>query len=156
MMHAFVRWLYLLALIVWVGEVVFFSFGVAPAIFRTLPTADAGRAVGAVFPIYYRLGYVCGGVLLLTSLFLLAGAASRLWWGVTAGLAAVMLAATLYAGLVVQPRATELRPQLHDAAAPPTAKEEFDRLHRLAVQLNGVVLVGGMFVSIITARMLRP
>jgi len=155
-MQAIVKWLYLAALIVWVGEVVFFSFVVAPALFRTLPTGDAGRAVGAVFPIYYRLGSICGAVLLLTSLFLLSGAAARGWWALNSTLAAIMLASTLYAGLVVQPRATELRPQIHDPAAPAAAKEEFDRLHRVAVQLNGVVLLGGIVASIITATALRP
>jgi uncharacterized membrane protein len=155
-MHAFLRWLYLLALIVWVGEVVFFSFVVAPAMFRTFPTAEAGRAVGAVFPLYYRLGYVCGAVLLLTSVFLLSSAMSRAWWGVGTGLTAIMLAATLYAGVIIQPRASELRPQIHDPTAPPAAKEEFDRLHRLAVQLNGVVLLGGVAITIITAAALRP
>jgi len=45
-MHAVVKWLYLLALVVWVGEVVFFSFVAAPALFRTFPVVDAGRAVG--------------------------------------------------------------------------------------------------------------
>jgi uncharacterized membrane protein len=155
-MHALIKWLYLLALIVWVGEVVFFSFVVAPAMFRTFPTADAGRAVGAVFPIYYQLGYVCGAVVLLTSALLLRGATARAWWGVNAGLAALMLAATLYAGVIIQPRASALRPQIHDPTAPPAAKEEFDRLHRLAVQLNGVVLLGGIAISIITAAALQP
>ena len=72
-----------------------------------------------------------------------------------------MLAATVYAGVVILPRATELRPQIHDAAAPPSAKDEFDRLHHLAVTLNGAVLLGGVVVSVITAaacdhRGLRP
>jgi len=155
-MYGFLRWLYLAALIVWLGEIVFFSFIVAPAIFRTFPPVDAGRAVGAVFPLYYRLGYVCGAALLLTSVFLLGGAASRRLWAINAGLAAIMLIATVYAGLIIQPRATELRPQLHDTAAPPTVREEFDRLHRVAVQLNGVVLVCGVVVSVITATALRP
>ena len=155
-MHIVIRWLYLAALIVWVGEVVFFSFVVAPAMFRTFPTADAGRVVGAVFPAYYRLGYGCGAVLLLTNLLLLTGATARGWWGMNAALAVVMLAATLYAGIVVQPRATALRPQIHDPAAPPTVKAEFDRLHHIAVQLNGTVLICGVIASIITATALRP
>ena len=154
-MLAFVKWLYLWALMVWIGEVVFFSFVVAPAIFRTFP-ADAGRAVGAVFPIYYAVGYVCGAVLFLGSVVLLRGATARGWWVVNAALAAVMLASTLYAGVVIQPRASALRPQIHDPTAPPSAKEEFDRLHRLAVQLNVVVLLGGIGVSVITAAALRP
>lgn len=155
-MYTVAKWLYLMALIVWVGEVVFFSFVVAPSIFRTFPTADAGRAVGAIFPTYYRLGYACGAVLLLSCTILLGGATARLWWGVNTVLAALMLAATLYAGVVIQPRATELRPQIHEATAPQSVKDEFSRLHRLAVQLNGAVLLCGLVVSTVTAAALRP
>ena len=157
-MYGFVRWLYLMALIVWVGEVVFFSFVVAPAVFRTFPppAAEAGRVIGAIFPTYYRIGYTCGALLLVTTLALLATAEVRTWLGVGAVLVAGMLAATVYAGVVILPRATELRPQIHAQAAPVGTKDEFDRLHRLAVTLNGAVLVGGVAVSVITATSLRP
>jgi len=155
-MYTAVKWLYLIALVVWLGEVVFFSFVVAPGLFRSFPAADAGRAVGAIFPTYYRLGYVCGAVLLITGVVLFNGAGARLWWGVNTVVAAAMLSVTLYAGLVVQPRATELRPQLHAASVAPAIKEEFDRLHRRAVTLNGAVLIGGLVMSAITASALRP
>lgn len=149
-----VRWLHLMALIVWIGAVVFFSFVVAPALFRTFPVAEAGRAIGAIFPIYYRIGYACGVLLLLTTLLLLATARTRLWMGLSALLVAGMLGATVYAGMVVLPRATELRPQILDPAAA-GAKDEFDRLHHLAVTLNGAVLLGGVAVTIATAATLR-
>jgi hypothetical protein len=155
-MYTIIKSLYLLALIIWVGEVVFFSFVAAPSIFRTFPTADAGRAVGAMFPIYYRLGYVCGAVVLVGSLILLSGAAARVSWAVNSVLAAVMLAATLYAGTVVYPRAALLRPQIHEAATSQSMKDEFSRLHLLAVRLNGVVLLCGVAVSFITGSALRP
>lgn len=155
-MLALLKWLYLMALIVWLGEVVFFSFVGAPSVFRALPPAEAGRVVSTIFPIYYRIGYVCGAVLLIASVVVLMSASARGWWGLTAVLTAIMLGATLYAGVIVQPRAAALRPQIHDAAAPPTIKEEFDRLHRLAVQLNVVVLLCGVVVSCITAATLRP
>jgi hypothetical protein len=154
-----VKWLYLMALIVWVGQVVFFSFVAAPSLFRTFPTAagpEAGRAVGAIFPTYYRVGYLCGGILLVTSLVLAGSAGARLWWSVNSLLAAIMLAATLYAGVVVHPRASALRAQIREASTPPGVKEEFDRLHQLAVQLNGAVLVCGVVVSVITAASVRP
>jgi uncharacterized membrane protein len=148
--------LYLIALIVWVGEVVFFSFVVAPSLFKAFPAADAGRAVGVIFPRYYGIGYACGVVLLAASVALRGGAGSRLWWSVNSLLVALMLAATLYAGLAIQPRAAALRPQLHDENAPQTAKDEFDRLHRLAVMLNSVVLLGGVAVSVTTVVALQP
>lgn len=155
-MYPIVKWLHLMALVVWLGEVVCFSFVVAPSIFRTFEVGEAGRAVGAIFPLYYRIGYVCGAVLLVTSMLFLATGTSRLGWSTSSGLAAVMLVATLYAGVVIQPRAAALRPQLHAATAAPGTKEEFDRLHRLAVTLNGAVLICGLVVSVISATRLQP
>lgn len=155
-MDLIVRWLYLLALVVWVGEVVFFSFVGAPSIFRTFPTAEAGRAVSAIFPTYYRIGYACGVVLLTTGILLLRTAGRRGWWSVNVLLAAGMLAATLYAGAMIQPRAAALRPQIHEPSAPENVKEEFARLHSLAVTLNAAVLGCGIVVSAITAAALRP
>ncbi len=55
-----------------------------------------------------------------------------------------MLAATLYAGRVVHPRAQALRPRLHEAVVDPEVRQAFDRLHRRAVRLNGGVLVLGI------------
>ena len=150
-MHAFVKWLQLLALVVWLGEVVFFSFVVAPAIFGAFPAVEAGRAIGAILPTYYQIGYGCGALLLVTTLVRLSRAEARTWLGVNALLVAGMLGATVYAGVLIQPRAAELRPQLHDPAAPPGARDEFDRLHHLAVTLNGVVLVGGVMLSVMAA-----
>lgn len=157
LMLALVKWLYLMALIIWLGEVIFFSFVGAPSLFTTFPTPEAGKAVGAIFPTYYRIGYVCGVVLLLGALVLAGSAMARGWWMMNALVAAVMLAVILYAGLVIQPRAAALRPQIHETTAPaPAVKEEFDRLHHLAVMLNGVVLVCGLAVSALTASAIRP
>lgn len=153
-MSTLVRIVYLLALIVWLGEVLFLSFVVAPAMFRTFAVEEAGRAVGTLFPIYYKIGYGAGAVMLVTALALRGLAGGRAW-ALIAGLVAVMLAATLYAGVVVEPRARALRPELHAASAPPV-KEEFDQLHRRAVQLNAVVLLGGIVVAVISALQLRP
>lgn len=155
-MHALAKLLYLLSLTVWIGTIIFFSFVVAPSIFGALPSSDAGRVIGTIFPTYYRLGYICGAVLLVTSVVLRASAAARGWWTVNSLLAALMLSVTVYAGAVIQPRASALRPQIHDSAAAPEAKREFDSLHRIAVGLNSVALLCGCVVSYITARTLQP
>jgi uncharacterized membrane protein len=155
-MLSFMKWLYLMALIIWLGEVIFFSFVAAPSIFATFPTPEAGRAVGAIFPIYYRIGYWCGIILLIGAVVFAAAAVARGWWAVNILLAAVMLTATLYAGGIIQPRAAALSPQLHAPTATAAMKDEFSRLHRLAVVLNSVVLVCGVAVSAITAASMRP
>jgi len=151
-----VKWLFLIGLTVWLGGMLFFSVVVAPLLFRTLPVAQAGMAVGAIFPWYYTVGYVCEGLVVATSVVLaVVTRGSRRWVGV-AVVAAATLGATLYAGLAIQPRAAALRPGLHAPDVSPAVRMEFDRLHRSAVQLNGAVLLGGLGISVLAAGALRP
>lgn len=162
-MIGFAKWLHLVALGVWLGSIVFFSFAVAPQVFSVLPRADAGRVVSAIFPTYYYVGYGCGFVLLLTALLLRGAASIRTCtrsrtprrWTISAAVAALVLAMTLYAGFVVQPRAHALRAALQDSGDVPPSQAEFDQLHRRAVQLNGSVLFGVLVLTGLTASRLR-
>lgn len=155
-MVLFANAIHLLALVLWVGSVVFFSFVAAPALFQTFPPEEAGRAVSAIFPTYYAIGTVCGLVLLATNL----------WWARTAiqpaaarralGVVGLMLAANLYAALVVQPRAADLKERMRgegDAAL--VARAEFRSTHGVAMGLNAAVLLGGMALVALTAARLR-
>src|SRR2546426_166599 len=55
------RSLAVVAIAGWLGIMAFFSFGVAPLVFRTIDRAVAGQAVAAVLPRYYDWGLVlCG------------------------------------------------------------------------------------------------
>ena len=143
------RFLYLLSLAVWIGSLVFFSFFVAPALFRTLPREEAGRVVATIFPIYYAVGWGAGGLALAATLA--GAAASGLWTSAVrwrAGLLALMLAISLYAGLVV-------RQQVRAAKA---AGDEagLARTHRVSVLLNLAVIAGGLGVVALSARDLKP
>jgi uncharacterized membrane protein len=155
-MFAVARCVFWLALAVWVGEIVFFSFVVAPTVFGAVPQETAGQIVGAVFPRYYLLGTVAGAIALVAALAIgRAPGATGAWTAITVMLAA-MLAATLYAGRVIQPRAQTLRPQLHVAAVDPAVRATFDALHRRAVQLNGAVLLLGIAAICVAATAPTP
>jgi uncharacterized membrane protein len=146
-----VKSVFWLALVVWLGEVVFFSFVVAPSVFGALPSETAGQVVGAIFPRYYALGAGAGAIALAAAVGLWAEAAARRPWSAVCVMLALMLAATVYAGRVVQPEAQALRPRLHEATVDPGVKERFDRLHRRAVQLNGGVLLLGIAAVCVAA-----
>jgi uncharacterized membrane protein len=146
--------LHLLALVVWLGETIFLSFVVAPTLFGAFPQ-EAGRVMSALFPWYYRVGYACGAILLVSSLALWRSAGGGVRGLVTAGIATLMLVAVLYAGGVIQPRVRALRLEVHGPNPSATAKIEFDRLHRRSVQLNSVVLLGGLAITALTAAKLR-
>jgi uncharacterized membrane protein len=144
-----------LALVVWLGEIVFFSFVVAPSVFGALPQEIAGQVVGVIFPRYYGVGAVAGAIALVAAFMLRSGTSATRPWSAIVLMLAFMLVATLYAGRVIQPRAQTLRPQLHGATVDPAVRAEFDRLHRLAVQLNGGVLLLGIASVCIAAASLE-
>ncbi len=146
-MAATLRYLHLLALVIWIGGVVFFSFFTAPALFSALPREMAGRATAAIFPRYYMMGGICGGVALLTCAFLAMrrGGLQRLALAEMLLLIA-MIGLTLYAGGVILPEAASLRPILN--SHPPSedleaARSRFTVLHGRSVAMNGLVLLLG-------------
>jgi uncharacterized membrane protein len=151
----FVRFLYLLALGLWVGEVVFFSFVVAPSVFGVLPSAEAGKVVGAIFPRYYGLGVVAGTVALVCAVVLGQRAAFARWWTGAAVAIALGLAATAWAGAVVHPQAQRVRAAAEARGEAPANVEEFRQAHRLAMILNSLALLGGLVGLGLSAAALR-
>jgi hypothetical protein len=148
--------IYLLALVCWLGAIIFFSFFTAPVVFTRLPIAEAGKVVSAIFPRYYALGYVAGIVSLALAVFFTTMRHSRGWWsGATLALA-IALAITLYAGMIVRPRVDSIRSVAEQATPDPALKAEFDHLHRLSVILNGAVLLLDLAALIATAGALTP
>jgi hypothetical protein len=142
--------IYLLALTGLVGSILYFSFGVAPLIFRVLDAASAARFVRALFPRYYAWGVVSASVALPC---LICGAlavpelrGTRI--AVQAGMLLASIAILFYCGNILTPRINAAR----DAG--PDQSGTFDRLHKLSVRLNGVVLVMGIALLVLYA--VRP
>jgi hypothetical protein len=146
MISTLINFIYLLSLVCWIGSIIFFSFFVAPVVFKTLERDKAGEVVGIIFPHYYMIGYV-SGVLVLMAL-LLNGPAGLKWcaWG-------IMMVGTAYAGLVVNPKAKTLKQQLKDSseAEKSTLEVRFKNLHSLSVKLNGAVLFSGLWLLWLSA-----
>ncbi|TMA79861.1 MAG: DUF4149 domain-containing protein, partial [Deltaproteobacteria bacterium] len=100
---ALAKTLFWLALAVWLGEIVFFSFVVAPSVFGVVPEV-AGQVVGAIFPRYYALGAGAGVIALVAAVALRGATSATRSWSAIVAMLVVMLVATLYAGRVIEPR----------------------------------------------------
>src|SRR5271155_2859848 len=100
-MQIALRTLRLLSLITWLGGLIFFGAVLAPVAFTHLPsTHDAGLVVGASLRILHIIGFVCGGVLILTTL---ARDRTARAVGFTA-ITVAMLALTSYSQFSIIPR----------------------------------------------------
>ncbi len=145
--------IYLLALVCWLGGMISFVFFTA-MLFSRLPVADAGKVVSAIFPTYYITGYAAGAITFVLAIYFAIGGRGRGWWICSAVLLAGALALTVYAGAVVRPKVEAVRAVTEEATPDPARKAEFDSLHRLSVQLNGAVMLLDLLAVLSTAAAL--
>ena len=144
------RALMLLALIAWIGGIIFFAFVLAPTVFRVLPVSLAGNVVSPSLGILHWIGIVSAAVFLVCSLIYNQFKFSRPKpFAAVHILMVIMLALTLVSQFGITPRMHALRPQIE---ATPAARMEFDRLHAWSTRAEGGVLFLGLAVVVLTAR----
>jgi hypothetical protein len=100
---------YLLALVGWLGGMIFFTAIIAPVAFTLLPIAEGGKLVAGIFPRYYILGYVAGLISVVMAIYFAVQRPPRLWWSLSAVALSVALGLTIYAGAIVRPQVDAVR-----------------------------------------------
>jgi len=131
---------------IWIGAIVFQSAVVAPAVFVDLDEAAARSFLRTLFPRFFRLGLVCG-VLMLAAL---------LGFGVFAGWTATVFVLIGLTGVMIILEAISLVLVPHINAARDAGQAgdaKFARLHRTSVILTVAILLLGIAVlTIVAAR----
>lgn len=150
-----IRYVYVLALVVWLGGMVVLGAVVAPATFQVLQARAAapGRELaGAVFGEallrFHYVAYAAGGLLLTTLLVMaLLGPRPRHFF-IRSVIAASMLAVALYSGMVVLSRVDRIQQQIGGLPSQLPVDDprrlEFDRLHLLSTRLMIANIVGAL------------
>ena len=158
----FLRFLMMLALVVWLGGLIFFAFVVAPTVFSPglLPTRHlAGEIVGRSLGALHWMGIISGIVFLITSMIynrMTAGYARPL-----AGrhlLIVLMLLLTLISQFAITPKMIALRSEagvIDNQALDSPIRVEFNRLHVWSEKFEEGVLVLGLMALFLTARALH-
>jgi Domain of unknown function (DUF4149) len=135
-----------LGLSAWLGSDVFLSFVLAPGAFRVLASRDqAGAMVGYGLWWMHMIGVVCGITILLARLIRTRTLASLATPGALCVMLMILL--TVVSQHAVSPKMAALRVQMGSiqaTAADSPLLAEFSRLHRIAVSLEGGVLLAGL------------
>ena len=157
------RYLYVLALGIWLGGMVVLGAIVAPATFQVLQAsapengrALAGELFGTILVRFHYVAYACGAILLVSiGAMAVLGPRPRAF-AVRLGLIAVMLLVSLYSGFIVlrtidaiQLEAGRL-PSLLPAGD--ALRIRFDQLHQLSTRLMVVNIVGALALLYWEAR----
>ena len=151
-MQFLARFLLIFSLVVWIGGIIFFSFVVAPTVFRALPAQEvAGSIVGSSLGALHRIGLTCG-VVFLGATFLGRFSQAR----VLRALVVVMLLCTSFSQFRITRELEQVRAAVGGSiqALPPkdAGRAAFDRLHQISVILEGVVLLAGIGAVALLSR----
>ena len=157
------RYVYVLALVTWLGGMAVLGAIVAPATFQVLQAsapvngrALAGDLFGQILARFHIVAYASGGLMLLSMVAMgLLGPRPRAF-AVRIAIVSVMLLIALYSGLIVltsidaiQLEAGQL-PSLLPAGDP--RRLRFDELHQLSTRLMMVNMAGALVLLYWEAR----
>ena len=158
----FLRFLMLLALVVWLGGLIFFAFVVAPTVFSPglLPTRHlAGEIVSRSLGALHWMGIVSGIVFLITS-----GIYNRITVGSIRPVAArhlliaLMLLLTVISQFAITPKMHALRAEavvIDNIPLDSPVRMEFDRLHVWSEKFEEGIFLLGLATLFLTARALH-
>jgi hypothetical protein len=165
------RYVYVLALTIWLGGMIVLGAVVAPGTFGVLPAMEpesgralAGAVFGAVLARFHYVAYAAGAILLVVLAALAVLGPRPRHFAVRVGLVTVMLGIAVYSGLVVLAEIDGIQSQLAAAStgapalpsqllpATDARRIRFDYLHDLSTRLMMVNVAGGLLLLIWEAR----
>lgn len=159
---AFLRFLMLLSLIVWVGGIIFLAFVEAPTVFTSglLPTRHmAGSIIGHSLDLLHYMGIISGIVFLVASMTycrMTSGTARPM--ALRHLLLALMIVLALISQFAISPKMYSLRAQagvIDNLALDNPIRAEFDRLHVWSENFEVALLVLGLIAVFRTAQELH-
>jgi hypothetical protein len=148
----------LLALIVWIGGIIFFVAVLAPVVFSgVLPTRElAGNVVNPSLTRLHWIGMISGLIFLNCSIFFNLSKYARAKILSSAHiLVLLMLLLTAVSQFGIAPKMQALRMEMGVIDSVPqndARRMEFNRLHQRSTQAEGGVLLLGLVLVVLTAR----
>ena len=153
------RFLMLLALVIWLGALIFFP-AVAQTAFTELPSAHlAGLVVRGTLITLHTMAFISGTVFLLSSsIYNRAGGTVRPL-SLSHILIVTMLALTAVSQFHIIPKMDALLAAAGEISTIPAdspIRQQWDSLHNWSTRLEGTVLIFGLVILYLTARRFNP
>ena len=157
------RYVYVLALVVWLGGMVVLGAIVAPTTFQVLQAADptsgralAGEAFGVIIARFHYIAYGAGVVLLLTLATMAVLGPRPPAFAVRSSLIALMLGVALYSGVIVLGNIDAIQREVGTLPsrlpAGDARRVRFDELHQLSTRLMIFNMAGALVLLYWEAR----
>ena len=158
-----VRYVYVLALVVWLGGMVLLGAIVAPTTFAVLQAIEpitgralAGDLFGAILSRFHYVAYAAGAVLLVTLAVMAVLGPRPASYAIRSAIIAIMLGVALYSGLVVLRQVDAIQREVgrlpSQLPAGDARRVEFDALHLLSTRLMMLNIAGALLLLYWEAR----
>ena len=149
------RYVYVLALVVWLGGMVLLGAVVAPTTFEVLQASEpvtgralAGDLFGAILSRFHYVAYAAGGILLVTLAVMAVLGPRPVSYAIRSAIIVVMLGVAVYSGFVVLGRVDAIQREVgrlpSQLPAGDARRTEFDALHLLSTRLMLFDMVGAL------------
>jgi len=153
-MSQVLRFVRVFALGTWLGAIIYFAAVVTRGAFKVLPSRDeAGLLIGFTLGGLHLMGMIAAVVFVAASMAL--GKSLKAFIEPAVLYVILMAAMTIASQDYVMPRMAVLRSQMGSVDATPgsdSRRAEFDRLHRVSVDLEGAVLLIGLASLFLSTR----
>ena len=154
-----IRYVALLALVVWLGGMILLGALVAPSTFRVLQAGDAeagrvlaGSLFGEILRLFQLLAYACGAIILACLLVMKFVGPPPRAFVLRAGVVVLMLGIALYSGVLVSREIAQIQSQvtgpMNRLPENDARRIRFDRLHQTSTALMTTNLALGLVLLI--------
>jgi uncharacterized membrane protein len=151
------RYVYVLALAVWLGGMVVLGAVVAPTTFQVLQAIEpstgrllGGAVFGAILSRFHYVAYGAGALALLALAAMALLGPRPVAFAVRSAIVALMLVVALYTGLVVLREVNSIQREVSGLPSSLPAGDErrvrFDQLHQLSTRLMVINIVGALML----------
>jgi len=151
------RYVYVLALVIWLGGMIVLGALVAPTTFQILqvsePTAGrelAGEVFGAIIARFHYVAYSAGALLLLSLTAMAVLGPRPRAYAVRSGIIVATLGVSLYSGTAVLGRIDAIQREVTGPVSrlpsDDARRRQFDQLHRLSERLMMLNMAGAMLL----------
>ena len=151
------RYVYVLALAIWLGGMVVLGAVVAPTTFQVLQAIEpstgrllGGAVFGAILSRFHYVAYGAGALALLALAAMALLGPRPVAFAVRSAIVALMLVVALYTGLVVLREVNSMQREVSGLPSSLPAGDErrvrFDQLHQLSTRLMVINIVGALML----------
>lgn len=151
------RYVYVLALAIWLGGMVVLGAVVAPTTFQVLQAIEpstgrllGGAVFGAILSRFHYVAYGTGALALLALAAMALLGPRPVAFAVRSAIVALMLVVALYSGLVVLREVNSIQREVSGLPSSLPAGDErrvrFDQLHQLSTRLMVINIVGALML----------